>query len=82
MRSQRFVTSLVVAAALLGAGPLAAQTIKVGFMSTFSGPGAAQGDQLDKGAKLYSKLNSGKLPRGVKIDLISRDDTGANPDVA
>jgi branched-chain amino acid transport system substrate-binding protein len=82
MKSKHFVTSLLVGAVLLCGGPLTAQTIKIGFMSTFSGPGAAQGDQLDKGAKLYLKLNSGKLPRGVKIDLISRDDTGANPDVA
>jgi len=82
MKSRQFVTTLLVGAVLLCAGPLAAQTIKVGFMSTYSGPGAAQGDQLDKGAKLYLKLNSGKLPKGVKIDLISRDDTGANPDVA
>ena len=82
MRSRRFVTTLFLAAALLGAGPLAAQTVKVGFLTTYSGPGAAQGDQLDKGAKLYMKVNAGKLPRGVKIDLIARDDTGANPDVA
>ncbi len=82
MKSRHFVTSLLVGVLLLCTGPLAAQTVKIGFMSTFSGPGAAQGDQLDKGAKLYLKLNSGKLPRGVKIDLISRDDTGANPDVA
>ncbi len=82
MKSRHFVRSLLVGAVLLCAGPLAAQTVKIGFISTFSGPGAAQGDQLDKGAKLYLKLNSGKLPRGVKIDLISRDDTGANPDVA
>jgi branched-chain amino acid transport system substrate-binding protein len=76
------VTTLILAAVLLGAGPLAAQTVKVGFLTTYSGPGAAQGDQLDKGAKLYLKLNGAKLPRGVKIDLIARDDTGANPDVA
>jgi branched-chain amino acid transport system substrate-binding protein len=82
MKSRHFVAGLLLGAVMLCAGPLAAQTVKVGFMSTFSGPGAAQGDQLDKGAKLYLKLNSGKLPRGVKIDLISRDDTGANPDVA
>jgi len=82
MKARHFVTSLLLGAALLCAGPLAAQTVKVGFMSTFSGPGAAQGDQLDKGAKLYLKLNSGKLPQGVKVDLITRDDTGANPDVA
>jgi len=82
MKSRHFVTGLLLGAVMLCAGPLAAQTVKVGFMSTYSGPGAAQGDQLDKGAKLYLKLNSGKLPKGVKVDLISRDDTGANPDVA
>ena len=59
-----------------------AQTIKIGFVSTYSGPAAAQGDQLDKGAKLYVKLNSDKLPPGVKVELITRDDTGPNPDVA
>jgi branched-chain amino acid transport system substrate-binding protein len=82
MRAKHAATSLLLGAVMLCADPLAAQTVKVGFMSTFSGPGAAQGDQLDKGAKLYLKLNSGKLPQGVKVDLITRDDTGANPDVA
>ena len=82
MRSTRFALGLLFTALLFGAAPLAAQTVKVGFMTTYSGPGAAQGDQLDKGAKLYFKLNRGKLPRGVKIDLITRDDTGPNPDVA
>ncbi len=69
-------------AALICAAPATAQTIKIGFLSTYSGPGAAQGDQLDKGAKLYVKLNSDKLPPGVKIDLVVRDDTGPNPDNA
>ena len=59
-----------------------AQTVKIGFMSTYSGPGAAQGDQLDKGVKLYMKLNGDKLPPGVKVEIITRDDTGPNPDVA
>ena len=59
-----------------------AQTVKIGFLSTFSGPGAAQGDQLDKGVKLYMKLNGDKLPPGVKVEVITRDDTGAIPDVA
>jgi branched-chain amino acid transport system substrate-binding protein len=68
--------------ALLGIAPSHAQTVKVGLMSTYSGPGAAQGDQLDKGAKLYMKLNGDKLPPGVKVELIVRDDTGPNPDVA
>jgi len=58
------------------------QTIKIGFISSYSGAAAAQGDQLDKGVKLYMKLNGDKLPPGVKIELITRDDTGPNPDVA
>ena len=62
--------------------PLAAQTVKLGLISTYSGPGAAQGDQIDKGVKLYMKLNADKLPPGVKIELVQRDDTGAIPDVA
>jgi branched-chain amino acid transport system substrate-binding protein len=71
-----------VCASLLGAAPVCAQTVKVGLINTYSGPGAAQGDQLDKGAKLYLKLNRDKLPPGVKLELIVRDDTGPNPDTA
>ena len=74
---------LTLAATTLGlAFPLAAQTVKLGLISTYSGPGAAQGDQIDKGVKLYMKLNADKLPPGVKIELVQRDDTGAIPDVA
>lgn len=59
-----------------------AQTIKIGIISTYSGPEANSGDQLDKGFKLYLKLNSDKLPPGVKVETIVRDDTGPNPDMA
>src|SRR3990170_6851137 len=82
MRIKHCISILVAGAALLLAGALPAQTIKIGFMSTYSGPGAAQGDQLDKGYKLYLKLNGDKLPPGVKVEPIFRDDTGANPDAA
>src|SRR3990172_2410635 len=71
------------AIALAGVSGIAtAQTVKIGIISTYSGPTAAQGDQLDKGYKLYLKLNAGKLPPGVKVEPIFRDDTGANPDAA
>src|SRR5688500_9614964 len=72
----------VAAAALAFAFPAAAQTVKIGLISSYSGPGAAQGDQVDKGAKLYMKLNADKLPPGVKVELITRDDTGPSGDVA
>ena len=70
------------AIALACSFPVAAQTVKIGLISSYSGPGAAQGDQVDKGVKLYMKLNADKLPPGVKVELITRDDTGANGDVA
>jgi len=76
------VSTGLAAAALLLALPAAAQTVKIGFISSYSGAAAAQGDQLDKGVKLYMKLNGDKLPPGVKVELITRDDTGPNPDVA
>jgi len=84
MRPTRTVHAIVVfvCAALLSAGPVSAQTVKIGFIGTYSGPGAAQGDQLDKGFKLYLKLNGDKLPPGVKVETIIRDDTGPNPDTA
>jgi branched-chain amino acid transport system substrate-binding protein len=82
MRIKHCISILVAGAALLLAAAVPAQTIKIGFLSTYSGPGAAQGDQLDKGAKLYLKLNGDKLPPGVNIELIVRDDTGPNPDTA
>ncbi len=74
-----WLATFVLAAA---SGLAAAQTIKIGIMTTYSGPGSAQGDQLDKGYKLYLKLNGDKLPPGVKVEPIFRDDTGANPDAA
>jgi len=69
-------------AAVLFASPGFAQTVKIGILTTYSGPGAAQGDQLDKGFKLYLKVNGDKLPSGVKVEPIFRDDTGPNPDMA
>jgi branched-chain amino acid transport system substrate-binding protein len=80
----RLKTSTWLAAVALAAvsGLVSAQTVKIGIMTTYSGPGAAQGDQLDKGFKLYLKLNGSKLPPGVKVEAIYRDDTGANADAA
>jgi branched-chain amino acid transport system substrate-binding protein len=59
-----------------------AQTVKVGIINTYSGPLAGGGDQLERGIRLYMKLHEKDLPPGVKIELIRRDDTGPNPEVA
>jgi branched-chain amino acid transport system substrate-binding protein len=75
-------------AALVGLGfasiaPASAQTeIKVGVITTMSGPDAQPGEEMNNGIKLYVKEHEKDLPAGVKVTLVSRDDTGANPDVA
>ena len=82
MKITRVVTIVFACVALLAVGPASAQTIKIGFISTYSGNGAPQGDQLDKGFKLFMKLNGDKLPPAVKVETIVRDDSGSNPDNA
>jgi branched-chain amino acid transport system substrate-binding protein len=74
--------ALAAAALCALALPAAAQTVKIGFINTYSGPFAQAGDELDKGVKLYIKEHEKDLPPGVKIELVVRDDTGPNPDVA
>jgi branched-chain amino acid transport system substrate-binding protein len=77
-----FRNSLLVAAAavLALAVPASAQTVKVGFIATFSGLNANMGEYMDRAAKLYMKLHDKDLPPGVKVELIVRDDGGANPE--
>src|SRR5271156_2393587 len=81
MSSRIFVPALVAARVLSCAASLA-QTVKVGVINTYSGPLAAIGEQLDRGIKLYMKQHEKDLPPGVTIELIRRDDTGPNPEVA
>ena len=82
MKFNASICAGLVATLISVATPALSQTIKIGFISSYSGAAAAQGDQLDKGVKLFMKLNGDKLPPGVKVELITRDDTGPNPDVA
>jgi len=70
------------AMALSLAAPLAfAQTVKVGLISEFSGPFADYGKQMENGIKAYMEQN-GDTVAGKKIEIITRDTTGPNPDVA
>jgi branched-chain amino acid transport system substrate-binding protein len=81
MYSRIFVPAFAAAIALSCAASLA-QTVKVGVINTYSGPLAAVGEQIDRGIKLYMKEHEKDLPPGVTIELIRRDDTGPNPEVA
>jgi branched-chain amino acid transport system substrate-binding protein len=81
-RDRGRLVGIWLAATLLSCGGVAAQTVKVGIINTYSGPLEAQGDQMERGIRLYMKLHAKDLPAGVKIELIRRDDTGPNPEVA
>lgn len=59
-----------------------AQTVKVGVILTYSGRDAALGEQIDRAIDLFVKLHGKELPPGVKVELVKRDDTGVNPDLA
>jgi branched-chain amino acid transport system substrate-binding protein len=59
-----------------------AQTVKIGVINTFTGPAAAFGEMTDRAFKLYQKLHEKDLPAGVKLELLTRDDGGPNPDKA
>lgn len=62
--------------------PAAAETVKIGMILTYSGRDAALGEQIDRAVNLYVKLHEKDLPPGVKVELVKRDDTGVNPDLA
>jgi branched-chain amino acid transport system substrate-binding protein len=76
----RFFASLLVWAA--AGAPALAQTVKVGLIETYSGPTASFGQNVDRAVKLYVKLHEDVLPKGVQVEIITRDDGGANPDRA
>jgi hypothetical protein len=59
---------------------LAAQTVKVGLINSYTGFVAQPADQAQKGFDLYVKEHGKELPPGVKIELLRRDDT-SNPEV-
>jgi branched-chain amino acid transport system substrate-binding protein len=76
----RLIAAGVVSALMIGSA--AAQTIKIGYINSFSGANAILGEYMDKGIKLYMKEHAKDLPAGVKIELVARDDGGPNPDKA
>jgi len=80
---KRVVIALATAgAALLAAGPLMAQdTVKVGVLVSYSGITSLGGQQTDAAIKLFQS-KYGDAPGGHKIELVRRDTTGPNPEVA
>ena len=81
MRLWRLAAAAIALAAAVPAGAFA-QTVKLGIIDSYSGPFASVGEQLDRGIRLFMKQHEKDLPPGVKLEIIRRDDTGPNPDVA
>ncbi len=78
--SSRFVrNTLITSAALLALSTHAQSTVKVGLLSTLSGPGAGLGVDIRDGFQLAVKLAGGKLG-GQNAEVIVADDQ-ASPDV-
>jgi branched-chain amino acid transport system substrate-binding protein len=63
--------------------PLAsAETIKIGFISPYSGLNGNLGPYMERGMRLYLKQHEKELPSGTKVEILVRDSTGPNPDKA
>src|SRR5499427_5872524 len=76
----RILFFVLVAAVASWPAPLAAQTVKIGLINSFTGFVAQPADQGQKGSDLYFKEHEKDLPPGVKIEILKRDDT-SNPEV-
>jgi branched-chain amino acid transport system substrate-binding protein len=80
-RSKWLVTTLAISALGGGAATALAQPVKIGVIAEFSGPFADYGTQIVNGMKTYLKLH-GDTFGGRKIEIITRDTTGAAPEIA
>jgi branched-chain amino acid transport system substrate-binding protein len=72
-------TAAFIAGAVTSGNALAADTIRIGYMSTLSGPGAGIGNDIRDGFNLALK-NSGNKLGGLNVDLMVVDDQ-QKPDV-
>lgn len=79
MKTHGFAFATLVMALALPA--VAQEPVKVGVVAPFSGTAADYGKQIEGGIKAYFKLH-GDTFAGRKIQLIIRDTTGPNPDIA
>jgi len=71
----------LLAALALAAAPARAENVKIGLMLPYSGPFARLAQTMDDAVKLWVQQH-GESAGGNKIEIIRRDTTGPNPDVA
>src|SRR6476660_474286 len=75
-----FKTTALIALAF-AASAASAQTVKIGFITSYSGLNGNLGPYMERAVRLYLKQHA-KEHGGVKVELLTRDDTGPNPDKA
>ena len=74
----------ILATIMLGAPALVAAAegpVRIGVIAEFSGPFADYGQQIVNGMRTYLKLH-GDVFGGRKIEIVTRDTTGAAPEIA
>jgi branched-chain amino acid transport system substrate-binding protein len=59
----------------------AEEPIRIGVITSLSGPAAQSGEQMKAGIDTWMRMNGGKAA-GRKLELIYKDDTGPQPEVA
>src|SRR5258707_9159876 len=77
----RFTKLAALAAFALAASAASAQTVKIGFITSYPGLNGNLGPYMERAVRLYLKQHEKELG-GVKVELLIRDDTGPNPDKA
>src|SRR5216117_4099826 len=82
MKSRNLAALVAASGLALAAAGAFAQTVKIGFITSYSGLNGNLGPYMERGMRLYIKQHEKELPPGVKIELLTRDDTGPNPDKA
>src|SRR3954452_1680669 len=75
-----FKTTALIALAF-AASAASAQTVKIDFITSYSGLNGNLGPYMERAVRLYLKQHEKELG-GVKVELLIRDDTGPNPDKA
>src|SRR5690606_17059113 len=72
---------VAIVAGALALSPVAAETVKVGVVASYSGPGAEVGRDLDRGMALYRKLHPEAFG-GHTVELVKRDSSLPNGEAA
>ena len=69
----RFLKASLFVAAAFAAANASAQTVKIGFITSYSGLNGNLGPYMERAVRLYLKQHEKDLG-GVKVELLTRDD--------